>query len=126
MHRSNDENARSLNRLSAFEAPLLVMGKRLDQLWVVGVVLLISFIGFTSQIWVVFPAGRYRFSDPELLRVLLPFNALLVGVFGNYALTVRTDPGRVPKGWVRHECPGSSPPPGSSTRGFGRNIALIP
>ncbi|BGP54356.1 Palmitoyltransferase [Rhodotorula sphaerocarpa] len=75
------------------------MGKRLDQLWVVSVVLLISFIGFTSQIWVVFPAGRYRFSDPELLRVLLPFNALLAGVFGNYALTVRTDPGRVPKGW---------------------------
>lgn len=76
------------------------MGKRLNRLWVVGTVALISFIGYTSQIFVVFPAVRYRFSDPELLRVLLPFNILLAFVFYNYALTVRTDPGRVPKGWV--------------------------
>lgn len=76
------------------------MGKRLDRLCVAGTVLLISFIGFSSQIFVVLPAVRYRFSDPELLRILLPFNLLLALVFYNYALVVRTDPGQVPKGWV--------------------------
>lgn len=76
------------------------MGKRLDRLCVAGTVLLISFIGFSSQIFVVLPAVRYRYSDPELLRILLPFNLLLALVFYNYALVVRTDPGRVPKGWV--------------------------
>ncbi|GAA5951325.1 hypothetical protein JCM8115_005119 [Rhodotorula mucilaginosa] len=75
------------------------MGKRLDRLCVAGTVLLISFIGFSSQIFVVLPAVRYRYSDPELLRILLPFNLLLASVFYNYALVVRTDPGRVPKGW---------------------------
>lgn len=82
------------------------MGKRLDRLCVAGTVLLISFIGFSSQVFVVLPAVRYRYSDPELLRILLPFNLLLALVFYNYALVVRTDPGRVPKGWVsRRESP---------------------
>lgn len=76
------------------------MGKRIDRLCVAGTALLISFIGFSSQIFVVLPAVRYRYSDPDLLRVLLPFNLLLALVFYNYALVVRTDPGRVPKGWV--------------------------
>ncbi|GAA5869031.1 hypothetical protein JCM3774_002454 [Rhodotorula dairenensis] len=75
------------------------MGKRLDRLWVAGTVLLISFIGFSSQIFVVLPAARYRFSDRDVLGVLLPFNLLLAFVFYNYALVVTTDPGRVPKGW---------------------------
>lgn len=77
------------------------MGKLLGRLWVAGTLALISFIGFSSQLFVVLPSYRYDLHDPALWRLLGPFNALLALLYLNYALTVRTDPGRVPLGWVR-------------------------
>ncbi|GAA5836028.1 hypothetical protein JCM9279_002167 [Rhodotorula babjevae] len=75
------------------------MGKLLGRLWVAGTLALITFIGFSSQLFVVLPSYRYDTRDPALWRLLGPFNALLALLYLNYALTVRTDPGRVPLGW---------------------------
>ena len=77
------------------------MGKLLGRLWVAGTLALISFIGFSSQLFVVLPSYRYDWRDPDLWRLLAPFNVLLAFLYLNYALTVGTDPGRVPLGWVR-------------------------
>ncbi|KAL7342987.1 zf-DHHC-domain-containing protein [Rhodotorula toruloides] len=74
-------------------------GKLVGRLWVGGVLSLISFIGFSSQIWVVLPSYGWDWTDAELWRILAPFNALLALVFLNYGLTARTDPGTVPQGW---------------------------
>lgn len=62
---------------------------------------LISFIAFSSQLYIVLPAYHHVLST-SLLELLLPFNALVALVFYNYALCVATNPGRVPKEWVRH------------------------
>ncbi|BGP38603.1 Palmitoyltransferase [Rhodotorula kratochvilovae] len=75
------------------------MGAVLGRLWVGGTTLLILFIGYSSQLFIVLPSFRYDLSDPALARLLVPFNALLVLLLVNYALTVRTDPGHVPQGW---------------------------
>ncbi|GAA5899320.1 hypothetical protein JCM8208_001615 [Rhodotorula glutinis] len=75
------------------------MGKLLGRLWVAGTLLLISFIAFSSQLFVVLPSYRYNVRDPALWRLLVPFNVLLALLYLNYALTVGTDPGRVPLGW---------------------------
>ncbi|GAA5881369.1 hypothetical protein JCM16303_000150 [Sporobolomyces ruberrimus] len=66
-----------------------------------GTLALISFIGFTSQLFVIIPsyAPTGGFSDPELLKLLVPFNVLLFLLYTNYFLTVKTNPGNVPKGW---------------------------
>jgi len=77
------------------------MGKLLGRLWVGATTSLIAFIGFSSQLFVVVPSFRHDVRDQAFLRLVVPFNALLALVFVNYALTVGTDPGRVPKGWVR-------------------------
>ncbi|KAK4051867.1 Palmitoyltransferase [Microbotryomycetes sp. JL201] len=74
------------------------MSRWAGRLWVGATLSLISFIGFTSQVWVVWPSFEHRLSR-ELLRVLVPFNALLALVYYNYALCIVTDPGRVPAGW---------------------------
>ncbi|GAA5892632.1 hypothetical protein JCM5296_006180 [Sporobolomyces johnsonii] len=75
------------------------MGKLIGRIWVSGTLLLISFIGFTSQLCIVLPSYHYDYTNPELLKLLLPFNTLLFLLFWNYALCVRTDPGQVPRGW---------------------------
>ncbi|GAA5923042.1 hypothetical protein JCM1841_000291 [Sporobolomyces salmonicolor] len=75
------------------------MGKLIGRIWVTGTLLLISFIGFTSQLCIVLPSYHYDYTDPELLKLLLPFNAFLSLLFWNYALCVSTDPGQVPRGW---------------------------
>ncbi|GAA5967190.1 hypothetical protein JCM11641_000472 [Rhodosporidiobolus odoratus] len=74
------------------------MGKLLGRLWVSLVVLLISFLGFTSQLFIVLPSFP-SISDPALLRLILPFNGLLFFLYLNYYLTVSTDPGQVPPKW---------------------------
>ncbi|KPV76336.1 uncharacterized protein RHOBADRAFT_13465 [Rhodotorula graminis WP1] len=75
------------------------MGKLLGRLWVGATLVLISFIGISSQLFVVLPSYRYDWRDPDLWRLLAPFNVLLAFLYLNYALTVGTDPGRVPLGW---------------------------
>ncbi|BGP14561.1 Palmitoyltransferase [Rhodosporidiobolus nylandii] len=74
------------------------MGRLLQRIWVVMVVLLIAFLGFSSQLFIVAPSFPSS-TDPSLLRLLVPFNALLAALFLNYYLTVSTDPGRVPARW---------------------------
>ncbi|GAA5829376.1 hypothetical protein JCM11251_005026 [Rhodosporidiobolus azoricus] len=75
------------------------MGKLLGRIWVTGTVLLISFLGFSSQLYIVVPSFPGGLTDPDCLRLLVPFNLLLGLLFYNYFLTVSTDPGQVPKGW---------------------------
>ncbi|WWC89794.1 uncharacterized protein L201_004720 [Kwoniella dendrophila CBS 6074] len=66
--------------------------------WVVGTSLLISFISFSSQIFVVWQwYGRELSVD--LLKLLVPFNFCVFMVFWNYRLCVITPPGGVPNGW---------------------------
>ncbi|KAG2022858.1 palmitoyltransferase PFA4 [Coprinopsis cinerea AmutBmut pab1-1] len=65
----------------------------------VGFVLcLISFIAYTSQIFVIWPWYGREWSI-ELLQLLVPFNILVAILFYNYYLCVTTDPGTVPPGW---------------------------
>lgn len=64
-----------------------------------GTLSLISFIGFSSQLFIVLPAID---STAQRLKLLIPFNLLLVMLYWNYFLTASTDPGAVPKGWVSH------------------------
>ncbi|GAA6052390.1 hypothetical protein JCM3770_000219 [Rhodotorula araucariae] len=75
------------------------MGMLLGRLWVGGTTVLILFIGYSSQLFIVLPSFRYNLADPALARLLVPFNVLLALLLVNYALTVCTDPGRVPQGW---------------------------
>jgi len=63
-----------------------------------GTLALISFLGYSSQLLVVIPTKEL---DSSLLKLLLPFNILLALLYYNYYLTIHTDPGAVPKGWVR-------------------------
>ncbi|KAF8600854.1 zf-DHHC-domain-containing protein [Ceratobasidium sp. AG-I] len=74
------------------------MGRLLGRLWVGFTVSLISFISYSSQIFIIWPWYGRVLSIP-LLALLVPFNILVGMLFWNYALTVRTDPGSVPKGW---------------------------
>ncbi|GAA5884559.1 hypothetical protein JCM6882_005299 [Rhodosporidiobolus microsporus] len=75
------------------------MGKLLGRVWVTGTLILISFLGFSSQICIVAPSFPGGFTDPGCLRLLVPFNVLLALLYYSYFLTVTTDPGQVPKGW---------------------------
>ncbi|GAA5868652.1 hypothetical protein JCM8547_003769 [Rhodosporidiobolus lusitaniae] len=76
------------------------MGKWLGRLWVTCTLTLISFLGFSSQLFVVVPSfAPAGLRDPDCVRLLVPFNVLLFCLYLNYYLTVTTDPGRVPAGW---------------------------
>jgi hypothetical protein len=63
---------------------------------------LISFISFSSQIFIVWPwYGREISIDLlELCFRELTRSALIFMVFYNYRLCVKTPPGGVPAGWV--------------------------
>jgi hypothetical protein len=81
---------------------------------------LICFISYTPQIFIIWPWYGRELSM-ELLALLVPFKYVLifalccsihetfcksisVGILlYNYYLCITTDPGGVPKGWVRHE-----------------------
>ncbi|GAA6059464.1 hypothetical protein JCM10212_005403 [Sporobolomyces blumeae] len=75
------------------------MGKLTGRIWVAGTLVLISFIGFSSQLFIVLPSYEHDWRDRELVKLLVPFNVLLALLYLNYALTVATDPGSIPKGW---------------------------
>ncbi|WVR05338.1 hypothetical protein IAU60_002352 [Kwoniella sp. DSM 27419] len=74
------------------------MARDWSRLWVGGTLLLISFISFSSQIFVVWP-WYGRTLSVDLLKLLVPFNCLVFMVFWNYRLCVITPPGSVPQGW---------------------------
>ncbi|AAW41653.2 hypothetical protein CNBB1070 [Cryptococcus deneoformans B-3501A] len=69
-----------------------------SRVWVGGTVILISFIAFSSQIFVIWPwYGREISLD--LLKLLVPLNLAAFMIFWNYRLCVITSPGSVPEGW---------------------------
>lgn len=70
------------------------------RLWVTGTTLLISWIAYSSQYFIIWPTYRQGITK-EALNFLLPFNIIVALIFVNYAVCIRTDPGRVPSGWVR-------------------------
>ncbi|KAF9055877.1 palmitoyltransferase PFA4 [Panaeolus papilionaceus] len=63
------------------------------------VLLLICFIAYSSQIFIIWPWYGTEWSI-ELLTLLVPFNFLVGMLFWNYFLCVNLDPGAVPEGWV--------------------------
>ncbi|GAA5946917.1 hypothetical protein JCM3765_002074 [Sporobolomyces pararoseus] len=77
------------------------MGKLLGKFWVGGTLALISFIGFSSQLFVILPSfpEHQAFRDRQLWKLLGPFNLLLLLLYWNYWFTVSTNPGNVPKDW---------------------------
>ncbi|KAI0673782.1 zf-DHHC-domain-containing protein [Trametes maxima] len=74
------------------------MGKLTGRLFVLFTTLLIAFIAYSSQIFIIWPWYGREFSV-ELLELLLPFNVLVGLLLWNYSLCVTTDPGGVPHNW---------------------------
>ncbi|KAI8333115.1 DHHC palmitoyltransferase-domain-containing protein [Chlamydoabsidia padenii] len=68
------------------------------RVFVVGVILLICTIAYSSQYFILIPALQDSFTL-STLYVLGPFNICVLLVFYNYFLAVTTDPGRVPPDW---------------------------
>ncbi|CAO3612574.1 unnamed protein product [Mucor fragilis] len=67
------------------------------KVFVVGVVLLIAFIAYSSQLVLFIPAyGGWNYTS---LTTLLPLNLLVGMIFYNYYLSVTTDPGKIPVHW---------------------------
>ncbi|KAH8102412.1 zf-DHHC-domain-containing protein [Cristinia sonorae] len=74
------------------------MGRLTGRLFVLLTSFLISFISYSSQIFIIWPwYGRELSVD--LLKLLVPFNLLVGMLWWNYYLCVVTDPGSVPKHW---------------------------
>ena len=68
------------------------------KVFVVGVVLLIAFIAYSSQLVLFIAAyGGWNYTS---LTMLLPLNLLVGMVFYNYYLSVTTEPGKIPVDWV--------------------------
>ncbi|KAL7408816.1 DHHC palmitoyltransferase-domain-containing protein [Mrakia frigida] len=72
--------------------------KLTEKLWVIFTIGLISFIAYTSQIFVIWPWYDRELSW-ELVALLGPFNVLVGMIFWSYYLCVTTEPGRVPDKW---------------------------
>ncbi|KAJ7651630.1 zf-DHHC-domain-containing protein [Mycena polygramma] len=62
------------------------------------VLLLICFIAYSSQIFIIWP-WYGRAISVQLLSLLVPFNILVGMLLWNYFLSVVTDPGHVPETW---------------------------
>ncbi|EST07600.2 Zinc finger, DHHC-type, palmitoyltransferase [Kalmanozyma brasiliensis GHG001] len=92
---------------SGSSGPSIPNGKRRTPLkwseviWVTLTTLLISILGYTSQLFIMLPYYHKTpsFTLPTLLSVLIPFNLGLGLIFYNYYLCVTTDPGGVSSGW---------------------------
>lgn len=96
------------------------MGRLVGRIFVGLTLFLITFIGYSSQIFIIWPWYGYELSV-QLITLLLPFksvyiqsslrielislgyrcSALLYMILWNYYLCVTTNPGQVPKSWVR-------------------------
>ncbi|CAG8550940.1 3858_t:CDS:2 [Ambispora gerdemannii] len=68
------------------------------RLFVIGVILLICFIAYSSQIFIFW--DYLGGLNVECLKVLGPFNFFVLSIFWNYYLTCTTDPGKVPIDWT--------------------------
>ena len=94
------------------------MGKILGRLFVFFTIMLISFNGYSSQIFIIWP-WYGREVSVDLLKLVVPFKCvcsvfpvcmkclsepvcslLLAMLWWNYYLCIMTDPGRVPPQWV--------------------------
>ncbi|KAG1169709.1 hypothetical protein G6F70_008178 [Rhizopus microsporus] len=67
------------------------------KVFVVGVVCLICFIAYSSQLCIFIPV----YETSESILLLVPFNILVLFVFYNYYLAVTTDPGKIPTNWLQ-------------------------
>ncbi|KAG2230980.1 hypothetical protein INT48_002759 [Thamnidium elegans] len=67
------------------------------KVFVIGVILLIGFISYSSQLFIFLPA--YEWWTMESAIKLIPLNMLILMVFYNYYLAVTTDPGKIPIAW---------------------------
>ncbi|KAF8336733.1 DHHC palmitoyltransferase-domain-containing protein [Amanita rubescens] len=56
-------------------------------------------VGYSSQVFIIWP-WYHRTRTPGMIKLLLPFNFLVMMMLWNYLLTITTDPGRVPDDWV--------------------------
>ncbi|PFH52267.1 hypothetical protein AMATHDRAFT_140409 [Amanita thiersii Skay4041] len=74
------------------------MSSVLGWLVVAFVLSLISFIAYSSQIFIIWPWYHSTLSV-DLIMLLLPFNILVGMLLWNYYLSVTIDPGRVPVNW---------------------------
>ncbi|KAN0063216.1 Palmitoyltransferase [Thecaphora frezii] len=88
------------------EAPSSLNGRRKplglsEKVWVLGTTLLISFLVYSSQLFVIWPyyCKTPTFTLRQLLALLVPFNLCAGLIFLNYYLCVTTNPGDVPPGW---------------------------
>ncbi|KIJ53486.1 hypothetical protein M422DRAFT_154773 [Sphaerobolus stellatus SS14] len=70
----------------------------IGRVWVTFTSLLIGFIAFSVQIFVIWPWYGSELSI-DILKLLGPFNALIGMLYWNYFMAVRTDPGGVPLNW---------------------------
>ncbi|KAJ2918393.1 hypothetical protein MD484_g1990, partial [Candolleomyces efflorescens] len=77
----------------------------LGRLVVTFVLCLISFIAYSSQIFIIWPWYGSELSV-ELVTLLAPFNILVAILFYNYYLCVVTDPGTVPPNWANTHAEG--------------------
>jgi len=68
------------------------------RVWVTGTTLLIAFIAYSVQVFVIYPWYGSEISV-DLLKLLVPFNVLIGLLYLNYFKCVMTDPGGVPHGW---------------------------
>ena len=69
--------------------------------FIIGVTFLISFLAYTSQIFIFW--NHLGGLNIDCLKVLIPFNISVLLIFWNYYLTCTTDPGRVPEDWVGYQ-----------------------
>ncbi|ORZ23641.1 DHHC palmitoyltransferase-domain-containing protein [Absidia repens] len=68
------------------------------QVFVVGVLLLISTIAYSSQYFIFIPALRDSLTL-SAFQVLVPFNIFVLLIYYNYYLAVTTNPGKIPSNW---------------------------
>lgn len=68
------------------------------RLWVTGTSLLMGFIAYSSQLFVIWP-WYGRVLSVDLIKLLVPFNLFVAMIWWNYRLVVTTSPGHVPEGW---------------------------
>ncbi|CAO3591480.1 unnamed protein product [Absidia cylindrospora] len=68
------------------------------QVFVVGVLLLISTIAYSSQYFIFIPALQDSLTLSGF-QVLVPFNIFVLLIYYNYYLAVTTNPGKIPSNW---------------------------
>ena len=72
-----------------------------DIVWVTGVVLLMMFLHISPQVFIMWPyfERTQTFTTPQLARLLVIFNLLILYMYYTYYCCVVSDAGGVPMGW---------------------------